>query len=215
MSLQDMFVAGTDTTSAVLEWTMTQLIRHPNVMRKAQDEIRKVASCAGKVDESHLQHLHYMRSVVKETMRLNPPVPLLVPRESMEDCILDGYYIPAKTRVLINTYAIGRDPKSWENPLEFDPERFKDHTMDAKDQDFKFLPFGGGRRGCPGYSFGLATIELALARLLYHFDWALPKGVGVDDVDLDEIFGLAIRKKTPLILVPTANKEYEFKNIDA
>ncbi|EXB82436.1 Cytochrome P450 71A1 [Morus notabilis] len=206
----DMFVAGTDTTSAVLEWTMTELVRHPRVMKKAQEEVRKIVGSTGKVDESHLQHLHYMKAVVKETMRLHPPVPLLVPRESMEDCVLDGYEIPAKTRVLINSYAIGRDPKSWEDPLNYDPERFENHNMDFKDQDFKFLPFGGGRRGCPGYAFGLATMELALALLLYHFDWELPQGVGADDVNLDEIFGLATRKKTPLILVPTANKDYKF-----
>lgn len=205
-----MFVAGTDTTSAVLEWTMTELVRHPRVMKKAQEEVRKIVGSSGKVDESHLQHLHYMKAVVKETMRLHPPVPLLVPRESMEDCVLDGYEIPAKTRVLINSYAIGRDPKSWDDPLNYDPERFENHNMDFKDQDYKFLPFGGGRRGCPGYAFGLATMELALALLLYHFDWELPQGVGADDVNLDEIFGLATRKKTPLILVPTANKDYKF-----
>lgn len=207
----DMFVAGTDTSSATLEWTMTELARHPMVMKKAQDEVRNVASSLGKVEESHLQHLHYLKAVIKETMRLHPPVPLLVPRESMEKCNLDGYEIPAKTRVLINTYAIGRDPTSWENPLEYNPERFINKNIEVKDQDFRFLPFGGGRRGCPGYSFGLATVEIALARLLYHFDWALPQGVGADDMDLGEIFGLATRKKTAIVLVPTANKQHEFK----
>ncbi|KAL0004432.1 hypothetical protein SO802_011993 [Lithocarpus litseifolius] len=207
----DMFVAGTDTSSATLEWTMTELARNPMVMKKAQDEVRNVASSLGKVEESHLQHLHYLKAVIKETMRLHPPVPLLVPRESMEKCNLDGYEIPAKTRVLINTYAIGRDPTSWENPLEYNPERFMDKNIEVKDQDFRFLPFGGGRRGCPGYSFGLATVEIALARLLYHFDWALPQGVGADAMDLGEIFGLATRKKTAIVLVPTANKQYEFK----
>lgn len=206
-----MFVAGTDTSSATLEWTMTELARHPMVMKKAQDEVRNVASSLGKVEESHLQHLHYLKAVIKETMRLHPPVPLLVPRESMEKCNLDGYEIPAKTRVLINTYAIGRDPTSWENPLQYNPERFMDKNIEVKDQDFRFLPFGGGRRGCPGYSFGLATVEIALARLLYHFDWALPQGVGADDMDLGEIFGLATRKKTAIVLVPTANKQYEFR----
>uniref|UniRef100_A0A2N9IAE5 Cytochrome P450 n=1 Tax=Fagus sylvatica TaxID=28930 RepID=A0A2N9IAE5_FAGSY len=207
----DMFVAGTDTSSATLEWTMTELARHPKVMKKAQEEVRNVASSLGKVEESHLQHLHYLKAVIKETMRVHPPVPLLVPRESMEKCNLEGYEIPAKTRVLINTYAIGRDPNSWENPLEYNPERFMDTNIDIKDQDFRFLPFGGGRRGCPGYSFALATVEIALARLLYHFDWALPQGVGADDMDLSEIFGLATRKKTPIVLVPTANKHYEFQ----
>ena len=201
-----MFVAGTDTTAATLEWTMTELARHPEVMKKAQGEVRSIAGKTRKVEESHLQHLHYLKAVIKETMRLHPSVPLLVPRESMDECILDGYKIPAKTRVLINTYAIGRDPNSWENPLEYDPKRFEDANIDVKDQDFRFLPFGGGRRGCPGYTFGLASVEIALARLLFHFDWALPQGVGTDDVDLSEIFGLATRKRTPLVLVPTVNK---------
>ncbi|XVF02651.1 hypothetical protein REPUB_Repub04eG0192700 [Reevesia pubescens] len=201
----DMFVAGTDTTAATLEWTMTELARHPELMNKAQEEVRSIASKAGKVDEIHLQHLHYIKAAIKETMRLHPSVPLLVPRESMDECVLDGYKIPAKTRVLINTYAIGRDPNSWEYPLEFNPNRFEDTNVDVKDQDFRFLPFGGGRRGCPGYTFGLATVEIALARLLFHFDWALPEGVGTDDVDLNEIFGLATRKRTPLVLVPTVS----------
>ncbi|XP_071724913.1 tryptamine 5-hydroxylase-like [Rutidosis leptorrhynchoides] len=205
----DMFVAGTDTTFAILEWTMTELIRHPDIMREAQDEVRKVANDAGKVCESHLQHLHFLKAVIKEAMRLHPPVPLLVPRESMEKCILDGYEIPAKTRVLINAYAIGRDPESWQNPLQYDPRRFLEkNNVEFKDQDFRFLPFGGGRRGCPGFAFGVATVEIALARLLYHFDWALPRGVGIEDIDLDEIFGLATRKRSALVLIPTPNKDY-------
>ncbi|XVE85230.1 hypothetical protein DITRI_Ditri17bG0074900 [Diplodiscus trichospermus] len=202
----DMFVAGTDTTAATLEWTMTELARHPESMKKAQEEVRSIACRIGRVDESHLQHVRYVKALIKETMRLHPSVPLLVPRESMDECILDGYKIAGKTRVLINSYAIGRDPNSWENPLEFNPNRFEDTSFDVKDQDFRFLPFGGGRRGCPGYTFGLATVEIALARLLFHFDWALPQGLGADDVDINEIFGLATRKKTPLVLVPTVNK---------
>ncbi|XWS69149.1 hypothetical protein CRYUN_Cryun04dG0154800 [Craigia yunnanensis] len=124
----------------------------------------------------------------------------------MDGCIIDGYKIPAQTRVMINTYAIGRDANSRENPLEYNPKRFEDTTVDVQDQDFRFLTFGGGRRGCPGYTFGLATVEIALARLLFHFDWALPQGVGTDDVDFNETFGLAMRKITPLVPVPTVNK---------
>eukprot|EP00262_Sarcandra_glabra_P015719 TRINITY_DN490_c0_g1_i2.p1 TRINITY_DN490_c0_g1~~TRINITY_DN490_c0_g1_i2.p1 ORF type:complete len:526 (+),score=47.01 TRINITY_DN490_c0_g1_i2:166-1578(+) len=211
----DMFVAGTDTTSATIEWVMTELVRHPRVMKKAQEQVRKVAGSKGKVDEDDLPLLDYIKAVIKETLRLHPPVPLLVPRESIEKCILDIYEIPAKTRVLINTYAIGRDPQSWENPLEYNPERFIGSDIDIKGQDFELLPFGGGRRGCPGYSFGLATIEIALARLLYHFDWELPHGVRADDVDLGEIFGLATRKRVPLVLVPLKNREYEYKGSDS
>ncbi|KAH7515042.1 hypothetical protein FEM48_Zijuj11G0154100 [Ziziphus jujuba var. spinosa] len=148
-------------------------------------------------------------------MRLHPPAPLLAPRESMDKCILDGFEIPAKTRVVVNAFAIGMDPKSWEDPLVYNPERFfddqdnKNDSVVDKDQEFKFVPFGGGRRGCPGFAFGFATIEIALARLLYHFDWELPPEVlGPYDVDLDEIFGLASRKKSTLVLVPTTNKDF-------
>ncbi|CAN1295315.1 Tryptamine 5-hydroxylase [Linum perenne] len=183
----DMFVAGTDTSSATIEWTLTELVRHPSCLTKAQSE----------------------KAAIKEAMRLHPPVPLLVPRESMEDCVLEGYKIPAKTRVLVNCYAIGRDPEIWECPLEYRPERFVEEEIDFHDQEFRFVPFGGGRRGCPGFTFGLATIEIALARLLYHFDWSLPDGVGAEDVDLSEVFGLATRKKTALVLVPTMKEGYE------
>eukprot|EP00268_Persea_americana_P063489 TRINITY_DN8239_c2_g1_i1.p1 TRINITY_DN8239_c2_g1~~TRINITY_DN8239_c2_g1_i1.p1 ORF type:complete len:508 (-),score=54.15 TRINITY_DN8239_c2_g1_i1:387-1910(-) len=207
----DMFVAGTDTTSATLEWAMTELARHPRAMEKAQEEVRRIARAKGKVEEDDLVQLPYMRAVIKETLRLHPPVPLLVPRESIEKCVLDIYEIPAKTRVLINTYAIGRDPETWDKPLEYNPERFVGSDIDIKGQDFELLPFGGGRRGCPGYTFGLATIELSLARLLFHFDWALPHGIRADDVDLGEIFGLATRKRAPLVLVPTINKDYQSK----
>ncbi|KAJ9554517.1 hypothetical protein OSB04_018562 [Centaurea solstitialis] len=199
----DMFVAGTDTSSATLEWAMTELARHTEVLKKAQAEIRPVAEPKGSVEETDLHHFRYLKAVIKETMRLHPPVPLLVPRESMQECTLQGYDIPEKTRVFINTYAIGRDPNAWPNPTVYDPERFVEAEVDFRGQDFRFLPFGGGRRGCPGYAFGLATIELTLARLLYHFDWKLPPGMGPDDVNLDEIFGLATRKKTALKVVPT------------
>ncbi|CAN6454041.1 unnamed protein product [Victoria cruziana] len=208
----DMFVAGTDTTSATLEWTMTELIRHPQVMRRTQDEIRWVARKQGTVTESDLADLAYMRAVIKEALRLHLPVPLLVPRESMEPCELDGYMIPAKIRVLVNAYAIARDPDSWFDPGAYRPERFLEKPIDFKgNQGFEFLPFGGGRRGCPGYSFGLATIELTLARLLFHFDWSLPDGVSPDSLDVEEIFGLATRKKEPLFLIPSHPKDSAFK----
>ncbi|KAF8018538.1 hypothetical protein BT93_H3423 [Corymbia citriodora subsp. variegata] len=210
ISTQDMFVAGTDTTAATLEWTMTELARNPRVMKKAQEEVRRNAPTSDKLWERHLHELHYLKAVIKETMRLHPPVPLLVPRESMDRCMLDGYEVAARTRVLINAYALGRDGESWNQPLEFRPERFEGSNIDVKDQDFRFLPFGGGRRGCPGFAFGLITVETSLAKLLYHFNWALPPGVKEDDMDLSEIFGLATRKKMPLVLVPTVCQHQEF-----
>nr|XP_010930035.1 tryptamine 5-hydroxylase [Elaeis guineensis] len=208
----DMFVAGTDTTSATLEWVMTELARHPQVMEKAQEEVRGIVGSKGIVEEDDIDQFNYMRAVIKETLRLHPPAPLLVPRESIKACVIDGYEIPAKTRVLVNAYAIGRDTQTWQNPLDFNPERFDDIDIDFKgQQDFKLLPFGGGRRGCPGYSFGLATVETTLSKLLYHFDWELPPGVGADDVDMSEIFGLATRKRQPLILIARNCQGYEFK----
>ncbi|XP_052138089.1 tryptamine 5-hydroxylase [Oryza glaberrima] len=211
----DMFVAGTDTTFATLEWVMTELVRHPRILKKAQEEVRRVVGDSGRVEESHLGELHYMRAIIKETFRLHPAVPLLVPRESVAPCTLGGYDIPARTRVFINTFAMGRDPEIWDNPLEYSPERFESAggggEIDLKDPDYKLLPFGGGRRGCPGYTFALATVQVSLASLLYHFEWALPAGVRAEDVNLDETFGLATRKKEPLFVAVRKSEAYEFK----
>ncbi|GAY64219.1 hypothetical protein CUMW_231940 [Citrus unshiu] len=147
----------------------------------------------------------------RESMRLHP-VSFLIPRQSSDKCTLEGYEIPAKTRILINNHAIGRDPKLFENPHDFIPERFQqeDDIKDFKDEDFRFMRFGGGRRGCPGYDFGLNAVQWALARLLNHFDWALPRGVSRGDVDLQEVYGFAARKRVPLVLIPTVNKDYDF-----
>lgn len=202
-----MFVAGTDTTSATLEWVMTELLRHPETMKKAQEEVR--AAVAGRkgatVEETDLSQLRYLKAVVKETLRLHPPAPLLVPREAAEACVVGEHAVPAGTRVLVNVYALGRNPAVWDRPLEFLPGRFEDEE-DA--QEFRFLPFGGGRRGCPGATFAQATIELTLAKLLCHFDWSLPAGLRAEDVNMDELFGLATRKKTPLLLAATVNADY-------
>jgi cytochrome P450 len=210
---QDMFVAGTDTTFATLEWVMTELVRHPRILKKAQDEVRRVVGDKGRVEEADLAELHYMRAIIKETFRLHPAVPLLVPRESVAACTLGGYDIPAKTRIFINTFAMGRDPEIWEDPLEYSPERFEaaGGEIDLKDPDYKLLPFGGGRRGCPGYTFALATVQVSLASLLYHFEWALPAGVRAEDVSVEETFGLATRKKEPLFVAVRKSDVYEFK----
>ncbi|EMS60279.1 Cytochrome P450 71A1 [Triticum urartu] len=210
----DMFVAGTDTTFATLEWVMTELVRHPRILQKAQEEVRRVVGGKGRVEESDLAELHYMRAIIKETFRLHPAVPLLVPRETVAACTLGGYDIPAKTRVFINTFAMGRDPEIWEDPLEYSPERFEvagaGGEIDLKDPDYKLLPFGGGRRGCPGYTFALATVQVSLASLLYHFEWALPAGVRAEDVSVEETFGLATRKKEPLFVAVSKSDVYQF-----
>lgn len=201
-----MFNAGSDTSSASLVWTMAELIRNPSVLKKATEEVRDAVKGKLKVEERDLPRLSYLRSVVREGLRLHPPLPLLVPRETIESCEMMGYEIPPKTTVFVNALAIATDPKSWESPDEFQPERFLNSTVDFRGQDFEFLPFGAGRRVCPGINFGVVLIELALANLLNRFDWTLPEGMGVGDVEMEEAFGLTTHKKTPLCLIATPRR---------
>ncbi|XP_059443214.1 cytochrome P450 71A9-like [Corylus avellana] len=199
--LTDMFFAGTDTSSTILVWIMAELIRNPSVMQRAQDEVREAVKGKAKVEESDLQKLMYLKLVVKEGFRLHPPVPLLLPRETSESCTIEGYHIPAKTRVFVNARSIGRNPEYWKNPNEFQPERFLDSSIDFRGQHFELLPFGAGRRGCPGINFAVQIVELALANLLLRFDWELPHGLRREDLDMEEAFGLTVHKKLPLCLV--------------
>uniref|UniRef100_A0ACD5VMY3 Uncharacterized protein n=1 Tax=Avena sativa TaxID=4498 RepID=A0ACD5VMY3_AVESA len=196
----DMFAAATQTTYSILERAMAELINHPSEMRKLQNEIRAAVNGASHVTEDHLEQVHYLRAVMKETLRLHAPLPFLLPRETLEETELLGYRVPARTRVVINAWAIGRDPATWERAEEFVPERFVDGQAEyLLGQDFGFVPFGAGRRGCPGAGFAAPSMELALASLLYHFDWELPNGVS--KVDMTEQFGISIRLKVPLNLV--------------
>ncbi|KAJ0989458.1 hypothetical protein J5N97_007814 [Dioscorea zingiberensis] len=197
----DMFAAGTDTTFITLDWGMTELIMNPRVMKKAQEEVRNIVGKRKFVLESDLPHLHYLKAVIKEIFRLHPPAPVLVPRESMEQVTIEGYQIPAKTRVFINAWAIGRDPESWENPEVFQPERFMNSSIDFKGQDFELIPFGAGRRGCPAITFGTVSVEIALAQLLHGFDWELPPGIRAQDLDMNEVFGITMHRISELFVV--------------
>ncbi|XP_065882067.1 cytochrome P450 726A27-like [Euphorbia lathyris] len=199
----DMFIAGTDTSATILEWTMSELMKNPIVMEKAQQEIRKVCLKNGKLDESVIDELIFLKAIIKETMRLHPPAPLL-PRLCGEECKIDGYSIKAKTEVLVNVWAIGRDPNHWIEPETFNPERFIGSEVDYKGCNFEYIPFGAGRRICPGIHFGIADLELPLAKLLCDFDWKLPNGMKSENLDMNETFSLAIRRKNPLYLIPAA-----------
>ncbi|XP_051146794.1 salviol synthase-like [Andrographis paniculata] len=202
--LQDMFFAGIETSSTTTDWAMAEMMRHPSVLKKAQDEVRRVFDNKGVVDESDFNELKYLKLVIKETFRFHSPVPLLLPRENYESREINGYTIPAKTRVMVNAWAIGRDPKIWKDADSFIPERFLDDNISADyaGKNFEFIPFGGGRRICPGATFGLANVELPLAMLLYHFDWVLPEGMEPQDVDMAEDFTLAAGRKNPLNVIP-------------
>ncbi|KAM7519645.1 hypothetical protein LguiB_018607 [Lonicera macranthoides] len=147
--LMNIFLGGTDTSSATVIWAMTELMKNPSLMKKAQEEVRKLVGEKGRVDEDDLQKLPYLEAVVKETLRLHPALPLLIPRETVKSCVIDGYEIRPKTLVYVNAYAIGRDPECWKDPEMFFPERFLNSTIDYKGLDFELIPFGAGRRKCP------------------------------------------------------------------
>ncbi|XP_055813948.1 6,7,8-trihydroxycoumarin synthase-like [Solanum dulcamara] len=201
--IMNMLFSGTDTSAATVIWAMTALIAKPNAMKKVQAEIRESVGKKSIVNEEDIQDLPYFKSVIKETFRLYPPAPLLLARETMQNSILEGYEIKPKTIIQVNVWAIARDPEIWKNPEEFIPERFLNNDIDFKGQNFELLPFGSGRRGCPGVALGVATVELVLSNLLYAFDWELPRGMNREDIDIDVLPGLVMHKKNPLCLVPT------------
>ncbi|PON96764.1 Cytochrome P450, E-class, group I [Trema orientale] len=196
----DMFLGGTDNSASVMEWAMAELAKNPNVMKKAQEEVRRVVGNKPKIDEADIAQMEFMKCVINESLRLHAPV--LITRESTTATKLEGYDIPAKTRVLINAWAIQRDPRLWERSEEFVPERFVNNPVDFKGHHNQIIPFGVGRRACPGIIFAMAEIEYILANLLYWFDWNLPPGQTGKDLDMSDIFGLVIHKKVPLRLVP-------------
>ncbi|KAF7840531.1 cytochrome P450 71D8-like [Senna tora] len=198
----DLFAAGTDTSGATIEWAMSELMKNPIVMKKAQAEIRKAFKGKKGIHEDDINKLSYLNSVIKETLRLHPPVPLLLPRECREACKINGYEIPIKTKVIVNAWAIGRDPKYWYEAERFMPERFNENGVDFRGTNFEYIPFGAGRRMCPGMSFGLASVELPLANLLYHFDWVLPNGIKAEDLDMTEALGASVGRENNLCLIP-------------
>jgi len=202
-SFQNIVGAGGDTSASTIVWAMSELVRDQRVMKKAQDEVREIFNMKGNVEENCINELTYLKSVVKETLRLHPPGPLLLPRECGQACEIDGYHIPIKSKVIVNAWAIGRDPKYWTEPERFYPERFIGTSIDYKGTNFEYIPFGAGRRICPGSTFGLINVELALALMLYHFDWRLPNGMKGEDLDMTEQFGATVKRKDDLYLIPT------------
>ncbi|XP_060206464.1 cytochrome P450 736A117-like [Lycium barbarum] len=198
----DMFVGGSDTTFALLEWSMTELLRNPKTLEKLQNEAREVAQGNSCITEDDVPKMPYLKAVIKESLRLHPPIPL-IPRQSSQDIKVMGYDVAANTQVYFNVWALGRDPSLWQNPEEFQPERFFGTNIDVKGFNFELIPFGSGRRGCPGSQFALAVNELALANLVLNFNFALPDRPNTKDLDIAESTGLAVHKKYPLVVLAT------------
>ncbi|KAK8492118.1 hypothetical protein V6N12_065869 [Hibiscus sabdariffa] len=203
--LLDMFIGGTDTTKATIEWTMAELLKHPIAMKKVQEEVRNVLGKESKVEMEDISKMGYLKCVIKETLRLHPASPLLAPRRTSASVKLGGYDIPSDTTVLINAWAIHRDPEWWEKQEEFIPERFENSSIDFQGQDFHYIPFGFGRRACPGLPFGIASAEYAVANLLYWFDWKLPAG---EDLDMNDVYGITLHMKTPLRVLPLSHVSF-------
>ncbi|CAA7393449.1 unnamed protein product [Spirodela intermedia] len=204
--LLNLFTAGTDTTSSTVEWALAELIRHPRILKAAQEEIDAVVGKGRLVADSDLGSLPFLRAVVKEVFRMHPSTPLSLPRMAAESCEIEGYHIPKGATLLVNVWAISRDPAVWPSPLEFRPERFLpggDHAhADVKGTDFEVIPFGAGRRICAGMRLGLRMVEFLTATLVHAFDWELPPGERPEKLDMEEAYGLTLQRAVPLRVRP-------------
>lgn len=199
--LMNIIAAGTETSALTVVWVMTELMKNPTIVRKVQDELRTLIQGKTFINENDLPKLTYLKSIVKETFRFHPVAPLLITQEVSQKCTLEGYDIPSHSLVFVNVWAIGRDPKFWENPEVFIPGRCIESSVDFKGQNFEFIPFGAGKRICPGMLVGASTVELTLANLLYSFNWELIDGSKKEGIDTDVIPGLSMHKKNPLCLI--------------
>ncbi|CAM8922591.1 unnamed protein product [Rhodiola kirilowii] len=198
----DLFVAGSDTSSTTVEWAMTELLRNPDKMKNAQSEIRSQIGNERLVQESDITKLKYVQAVVKETLRLHPPAPFLVPHKTIADVNIDGYTVPVGSQILINVWSMGHDSNIWTNPESFEPERFLNSDMEYKGRNFEFIPFGAGRRICPGLSLAHRIVLVVLASLIHSFDWKLENGMRPEDIDMNDQFGLSVHKLVPLHAIP-------------
>jgi cytochrome P450 len=192
-------VGGSDSVSTALEWSITELLRHPCYLEEAQRELDTVVGRHRLVEESDFDKLKFLDCVFKEVLRLHPPTPLAIPHYSNKECQLGGYRIPKGTVAYVNVHAIGRDPKIWNNPTEFEPNRFRNSPVNVYGRHFCLLPFSSGRRGCPGVYFAIPTYKLMLANLLHCFSWSPPPGTRHEDIAVEEAVGVVCSRLHPLV----------------
>ncbi|KAJ6830775.1 flavonoid 3'-monooxygenase-like [Iris pallida] len=204
--LLNLFTAGTDTSSSTVEWALAELIHHPDILKKAQEELDSVVGRNRLVLESDLPKLPLLHAIVKENFRLHPATPLSIPRLASEECIVDGHRIPKNATLMVNVWGIARDPGVWSDPLEFRPARFlpggENEHVDVKGNNFELIPFGAGRRICAGMSLGVKMIQFLTATLVHAFDWTLPQGLDAQKLDMEEAFGLTLQRAVPLVVHP-------------
>ncbi|KAF2312888.1 hypothetical protein GH714_040946 [Hevea brasiliensis] len=204
--LLNMFTAGTDTSSSTVEWAIAELIRHPNILAQVQQELDSVVGRDRLVNELDLAQLTYLQAVVKETFRLHPSTPLSLPRIAAEDCEINGYRISKGSTLLVNVWAIARDPDVWAEPLKFRPERFlaggEKANVDVRGNDFELIPFGAGRRICAGMNLGLRMVHLLIATLAHAFEWELADGLIPEKLNMEEAYGLTLQRAVPMMVHP-------------
>nr|AQL59239.1 flavonoid 3',5'-hydroxylase [Delphinium chefoense] len=201
--LLNLFSAGTDTSSSTIEWALTEMIKNPSIFWRAHAEMDQVIGRNRRLEESDIPKLPYLQAICKETFRKHPSTPLNLPRVAIEPCEVEGYHIPKGTRLSVNIWAIGRDPNVWENPLEFNPDRFltgKMAKIDPRGNNFELIPFGAGRRICAGTRMGIVLVEYILGTLVHAFEWKLRDG---ETLNMEETFGIALQKAVPLAAVVT------------
>ncbi|XP_077213246.1 cytochrome P450 monooxygenase 76AD131-like isoform X2 [Tasmannia lanceolata] len=202
---QDMVAGGVDTTSTTLEWAMAEMMHKPEIMKKAQEELDAVVGKDNILEDYHCVELHYLEAVVKKALRLHPPNVFLIPHSAIESCVVGGYTIPKNTAIFVNLWEIQRDPSLWNNPSEFNPERFLSSATagdkwDYRGNDFRYFPFGSGRRICPGISLAEWSLKYVLGTLLHSFNWKLPVGA---KIDLSDKFGQVLKIANPVVAIPT------------
>ncbi|KAK2631837.1 hypothetical protein EUGRSUZ_L02378 [Eucalyptus grandis] len=180
---------------------MCELLKNPHIFNKATQELDNIIGRERWVQEADVMNLPYLNTVIKETMRLHPVGAFIAHHFASQDCEVAGYDIPKGTRVLVSKWSIGRDPELWDDPENFRPERFIGKAIDVKGQDFELLPFGSGRRMCPGYNLGLRMIQTSLANLIHGFSWNLPDNMTREELSMEEVPGLTTPKKIPLVAV--------------
>ncbi|CAN8229163.1 unnamed protein product [Cochlearia groenlandica] len=201
--IMDVMFGGTETVASAIEWALAELLRSPEDLKRVQQELADVVGLDRRVQETDIEKLTFLKCTLKETLRLHPPIPLLL-HETAENAEIDGYFVPKKSRVMINAFAIGRDPNSWVDPDTFRPSRFLEPNVpDFKGSNFEFIPFGSGRRSCPGMQLGLYALDLAVAHILHCFTWKLPDGMKPNELDMSDVFGLTAPKATRLFAVPS------------
>ncbi|KAA0055170.1 putative (S)-N-methylcoclaurine 3'-hydroxylase isozyme 2 [Cucumis melo var. makuwa] len=202
----ELLSAGTDTTTTTVEWAMSEILKDKDILNKVREEMKKVTKENRPIDESNISELQYLWRCVKETLRLHPPAPFLLPRLAPMDCEVMGYSIPKDSMVFVNVWGIGRDPSVWEDSQTFNPQRFDvgcgNDNVDFKGYDYRYLPFGGGRRICPGLPMAIVQVPLILATLIHNFEWSLPNDEDLSKLDLNGRLGVTLQKYETLKLIP-------------